>query len=338
MKILAAIILAVFAQDYPDHVGVVNDFVKEIDQNTKTKIEAVIADVKTKANVNLVVVTVPSLQGLTVEDYTVGLAKKWGVGQKGLNNGILFLHAPKERKIRIENGYGVESRLTDIESKMIIQNTIIPLMKANRFAEAILEGAKEIGRVVAAPEKEPEKDSVGQVAVPLSAKSDSGDHSLFVIVVLVTVFLVIVLLIVLSSSGGYRAMTSQSRSIPPRPKPSNPLSEIDPLSAMTIGGLLAANKLPSPEPPPVPPPSPAAPFVPDPGLSIELFQDQRRRREEEEERRRKRRREEEEEEDNRRRSSSSSSSSYDSGSSSSDSGSSSFGGGDFGGGGASGDY
>lgn len=329
-------------QDYPDHVGVVNDFANEIDKGTKAKIEKAIEDAKVKADVRIVVVTVTSLDGRSVEDYTIGLTKKWGVGQKGKNNGILFLHAPKERKIRIENGYGVESRLTDVESKMIIER-MIPLMKSGKFAEAMLQGVEEIGRTVSAPEKQ-EKQSV-----PMSVKDEGGlgTGGIILIVGLMVVFLIVILIWVSSSTRmppprKYSTFSSPPRSaVPERPWPPDPIepvstpSPIDPLTTAAIFGSILAAQSAMP-PTPTPPPAP----VPEPSVTDAYLEDRRRREEE----RRKRRREEEEEDDERRRrsyrsssddSSSSSSSSYDSGSSSS---SDSFGGGDSGGGGASGSY
>lgn len=327
-------------QDYPDHVGVVNDFANEIDSQTKAKIEAVIADAQKKADVRIVVVVVTSLGGKAPADYAVGLGNKWGVGQKGKNNGILFLHAPKERKIWIANGYGVESRLTDIEAKMIIDQTIIPLMKEKKFAEAMLRGTEEIARVVSAPEKQPEKQETGLVA-PKADSSGIGMGGVVMIVILVAVALVIFLIVISNTAPAYptRMVTPRHYS-PPSPKQESPL-EIDPL----MTGMLAATVLGSSAPPAQNnmPPLPPIPPAPEPSIADAFLAEQRRR--DEEDRRRRRRREEEEEEERRRRrrrdddssssygGSSSSSSSYDSGSSSS-----SFDGGSFGGGGAGGEY
>lgn len=319
-------------QDYPDHVGVVNDFANEIDAATKGKMEAVIADAQKKADVRIVVVVVTSLGGKTPVDYAVGLGNKWGVGQKGKNNGILFLHAPKERKIWIANGYGVESRLTDIESKMIIDQTIIPLMKEKKFAEAMLRGTEEIARVVSAPEKQPEK----QEAVPVAPK-DSGGIGGGGIVLIVILFVagIVVFLIVISNTGpSYptRMVTPRHYSPPPPPKKESPL-EIDPLTT----GMLAAtflgtsvtpvqNSMPLPPLPPIPP-------APEPSIA-EAFLVEQRRRDAEDRRRRHERDEEEKRRERRRRDDDSSS--YGGGSSSSSD--SSFGGGSFGGGGAGGEY
>lgn len=231
---ICALFFAVAPQDYPDHVGVVNDFANEIDSGTKAKIEQVIADAKAKADVRLVVVTVTSLGGKSVEDYTIGLTKKWGVGQKGKNNGILFLHAPKERKIRIENGYGVESRLTDVESKMIIENTIIPLMKAGKFSEAILRGSEEILKVLSAPEKQPEKQSA-PVSHPV--KGDGiGAGGVIMIVGIVAVVLILIFVFVMSSKDMEQPRRRYSSTYTP------PVSRPMGLTSDPMGGFSPARR------------------------------------------------------------------------------------------------
>ncbi|MDR0253704.1 MAG: TPM domain-containing protein, partial [Brucellaceae bacterium] len=74
----------------------------------------------------IVVATVPSLNGMDIETYANRLYRAWAIGQKSENNGILLLVAPNERKVRIEVGYGLEGTVTDALSAIIIQNAIIP--------------------------------------------------------------------------------------------------------------------------------------------------------------------------------------------------------------------
>ncbi len=91
-----------------------------------------------------VIVTVPSLQGQDIEDYGYKLGRKWGIGQKGQNNGVLLIVAPTERKVRIEVGYGLEDVLTDALSSVIIQEKILPRFKANDYPGGIKDGADAI--------------------------------------------------------------------------------------------------------------------------------------------------------------------------------------------------
>lgn len=79
----------------------------------------------------LVVATVPSLQGYPIEDFGYRLGRAWGIGQKGKDNGVILLVAPNEHKVRIEVGYGSTAYLTDAMSGLIIRETILPRFKQN---------------------------------------------------------------------------------------------------------------------------------------------------------------------------------------------------------------
>jgi uncharacterized protein len=96
----------------------------------------------------IVVVTLKSLQGFTIEEFGYQLGRHWGIGQKGQNNGALLIVAPNERKVRIEVGYGLEDRLTDAESRIIIENVILPRFRQGNFSDGTLEGAAAIRRVL----------------------------------------------------------------------------------------------------------------------------------------------------------------------------------------------
>lgn len=92
----------------------------------------------------VVVVTLPSLQGYTIEDYGYQLGRHWGIGQKEHNNGALLIVAPNERKVRIEVGYGLEGQLTDALSHDIIQNRILPQFRQGKFEQGIVAGTDAI--------------------------------------------------------------------------------------------------------------------------------------------------------------------------------------------------
>lgn len=96
----------------------------------------------------VVVVTVPDLQGSTIEDYGYQLGRYWGIGQKGKDNGALLLVAKAERKVRIEVGYGLEDRLTDAQSSVIVNQVITPAFKQGDFAGGISKGTEAIVQVL----------------------------------------------------------------------------------------------------------------------------------------------------------------------------------------------
>ncbi|MCP1443867.1 uncharacterized protein J3D54_002999 [Pseudomonas sp. GGS8] len=88
----------------------------------------------------LVVVTLPDLQGADIADFGYQLGRYWGIGQKNKNNGALLIVARAERKLRIEVGYGLEDRLTDAQSSVIINQVITPAFKAGNFSKGISDG------------------------------------------------------------------------------------------------------------------------------------------------------------------------------------------------------
>jgi uncharacterized protein len=115
-----------------------------LDANTRAVLDRKLADLDARTTDQLVVATVKSLQSLTIEDYGIQLARRWALGQKGRNNGVLLLVAPSERKVRIEVGYGLEGELTDAVTKYIIDNSILPRFRANDMPDGIRRGVDEL--------------------------------------------------------------------------------------------------------------------------------------------------------------------------------------------------
>jgi uncharacterized protein len=88
----------------------------------------------------VVVVVLNNLRGNDLEEYSNKLARHWGIGQKGKNNGVLLIFAIKERKVRIEVGYGLESKLTDAKSKDILRTYVVPKLRRGDFDAAARDG------------------------------------------------------------------------------------------------------------------------------------------------------------------------------------------------------
>lgn len=88
----------------------------------------------------MVVVILPSLEGESIEDYSIRLAERWKIGRKGKDNGVLFVVALRDHRMRIEVGYGLEGKLTDIAAGEIIRDKIAPVFRQNRVAEGIEAG------------------------------------------------------------------------------------------------------------------------------------------------------------------------------------------------------
>ena len=134
--------------EYPALSGRVVDDAGVLDAATRESLRAKLAALEAKTGDQLVVATVKSLNGNSIEDYANRLFRRWQLGQRGKNNGVLLLHAPTERKIRIEVGYGLEGTLTDAITKYIIQNAITPRFKANDFSGGMTRGVDDIIKVL----------------------------------------------------------------------------------------------------------------------------------------------------------------------------------------------
>jgi uncharacterized protein len=134
--------------EFPALSGRVVDDAGVLDAATVQSLRAKLAALEARTTDQLVVATVKSLGGKSVEDYANRLFRRWQLGQKGKNNGVLLLHAPSERKIRIEVGYGLEGTLTDAVSKYIIANSVTPRFKANDFSGGMTRGVDDIIKVL----------------------------------------------------------------------------------------------------------------------------------------------------------------------------------------------
>jgi uncharacterized protein len=100
----------------------------------------------------VVVVTLRSLQGASIEDYGYQLGRAWGIGGKGKDNGVLLIVAPNERKVRIEVGYGLEGTLTDATSRVIIEKIMTPAFRSGQFGPGIVAGTGAILKVISGDE------------------------------------------------------------------------------------------------------------------------------------------------------------------------------------------
>src|ERR1700743_3198565 len=117
---------ALAAPKFPALTGRVVDDANILSATTRSDLDGKLAALEAKTSRQLVVVTIPSLQGYEISDFGYQLGRAWGIGQAKLNNGVLFIIAPTEHKVRIEVGYGLEPILTDAFSEVVIQTQVAP--------------------------------------------------------------------------------------------------------------------------------------------------------------------------------------------------------------------
>jgi uncharacterized protein len=128
-----------------------------------------------KTSRQLVVVTVPSLQGAEIEDYGYKLGRQWQIGQKGTNNGTLFIIAPNEHKTRIEVGYGMEGTLTDAVTSVILQSQVLPRFKAGDVPGGIEAGTDALIQQMSLDPSEAEQKAA-EAKAQLEQGQDQGYH------------------------------------------------------------------------------------------------------------------------------------------------------------------
>ncbi|WP_274627361.1 TPM domain-containing protein [Arvimicrobium flavum] len=140
--------LSAFATELPALTGRVVDDAGMIDPATEAALASRLEAFERKTSIQVVVATVDSLDGEAIEPYANRLFRAWGLGQAGDDNGALLLVAKSDRKMRIEVGYGLEGTLTDLHSKLIIENTMVPAFRQGDFAGGISRAADQIVMVL----------------------------------------------------------------------------------------------------------------------------------------------------------------------------------------------
>ncbi len=140
--------LTAAALEVPKVAGYVHDHAGLISSATELKIENFLRGFEGSDSTQLVVLTIDSLEGESLEEYSLKVAEIWKLGQKKKDNGALLLIAKQERKIRIEVGYGLEGKLTDLLSGRIIDNEIKPRFKAGDFEGGIIAGITSMAEAV----------------------------------------------------------------------------------------------------------------------------------------------------------------------------------------------
>src|SRR5437667_200397 len=129
--------------------GRINDYAGVLSAEDRARLEDKVRAREQGSSNQVVVAIFRSLQGESLEDYSIRLAQAWRVGQKGLDNGVIFLVFVEDRKMRLEVGYGLESKLTDALSSQILRQVVAPRFREGTIADGIAAGLDAIEEVVA---------------------------------------------------------------------------------------------------------------------------------------------------------------------------------------------
>ncbi len=180
--------------EYPKPEGAINDFAGIIPQNYERRMESLALEVLQKTGTAIVVATVKSVGDIDYSTYASELYQSWGIGKKGDDKGVLIFLAVKERKLKIETGYGVEGILPDGLVGQVMDDYMVPYLRKNEFGKGMLNGMFVLAGIIA---KDAGVKLGGQVAArrPLPKKQSCG-------VGILPVILFIILLLALSRSRG----------------------------------------------------------------------------------------------------------------------------------------
>ena len=124
----------------PALTGRVNDYAGMISAPVKADLQTKLKQFETAESTQIVILTVQSLKGDPIEDFSIKVAEAWKIGQKGKDNGVLLIVSKDDHKVRIEVGYGLEGKLTDLMAGRIVRDEIVPAFKAGRFDEGFTKG------------------------------------------------------------------------------------------------------------------------------------------------------------------------------------------------------
>lgn len=181
------------APDFPELTGRVVDNAELLDASTQSALADTLEAHEQASGEQVVVVTLPGLGGESIEDYGYQLGRAWGIGQAEEDNGALLIVAVEERRVRIEVGYGLEGRLTDAQSSIIIDRIITPAFRDGNFSTGIVEGTRAMIRVLGGdPLAQADERAAG-------GSSEAGSAGTWL-----SVLLFIVIIIVRSLGGGGR--------------------------------------------------------------------------------------------------------------------------------------
>lgn len=198
---LLAFTPAAQGQTFPQLTGRVVDGANLLSPPQEQALTDKLAALEKQSGRQLVVTTLPDLQGYDISDYGYRLLRHWGIGDKERNDGALLIVAPKERKVRIEVGYGLEGILTDALSSQIIRNAVTPRFKAGDMAGGIDAGTDALATLLNLP---PDEARARALAAEREQRESRDDGSSIMLVFWVMIAVFVIVPMIFGRRGGKR--------------------------------------------------------------------------------------------------------------------------------------
>ncbi len=184
--------------EFPDASGYINDYTNTLSKSWINQTEQFVQNVEKETSCEIAVAVIDSLEGYSIEEYAAGLFNEWGIGKKDKDNGVLLLVALRDRELRIEVGYGLEGIITDLQSKVIIEEVIAPRFSSNKYESGIHNGVIAIANTIYL-DRGMEQTLYTDSITPVQKKSFT-QSGWFVVIILLSVFLPWILIGVISGS------------------------------------------------------------------------------------------------------------------------------------------
>lgn len=174
-----------FALTVPELTGPVVDQANLLSVEQYNLLDSRLRAISDESSTQIAVLTIPSLEGVDLEVYSMQVADEWKIGSKEKDDGVILLVAFKEKKIRIETGYGVEGSLTDAKSGLIIRSVMAPKFQQGEYGQGIIDAVDVIAGVI----------GVGDVSYAtqmLNAESDPDDTAIPIVIFFVIFYIIMV--------------------------------------------------------------------------------------------------------------------------------------------------
>lgn len=178
---LVLLVLSLPALSFPKLTGRVVDDANIFNNSEERQLNSLLLGLEKDANIQAVVVSVKSLEGYAVDDYTIRLAEEWQIGSKASDNGLIMLVAPNERDVRIEVGYGLEHKITDGMSGYVIRKDIIPNFRSGGYFAGIKAGLTTINNIMTG------KTTITQEEIRQSRQQEEKGSSIGYIIFLIII-------------------------------------------------------------------------------------------------------------------------------------------------------
>jgi uncharacterized protein len=189
------------AQTFPKLTGRVVDEAHLLSAEQAAALDAKLAALETQSQRQMVIATIPDLQGYDIEDYGYQLGRAWGIGDKQRNDGLLLIVAPNERKVSIEVGYGLEGVISDALASEIRRTEIVPRFKTGDYAGGIAAATDKLIAQLQLPEDEARKIAADAGVQAKKAKEPRFDAGTVIFLLIFFFFFVLPFLRAMRGGG-----------------------------------------------------------------------------------------------------------------------------------------